>query len=120
MLKKLFGGQKKEDFFLDLSDGQGTPTPATTTPSTPTPSTPTPIAEPEPVATTPAAPEAIVEAPAPAAVVSAAPEAAPETSEPASVNFATTYLQPSGAGAPRRRPRANMSGFMDMARKVRG
>lgn len=120
MLKNLFGGKKQEGFFLDLSDGQSAPTPdAAPTVATP----PAPIATPEPVAAAPvavasAAPVAETPASAPAAPVEAPVEA--PAPEPASVNFATVYLQPSGQGAPRRRPSANMSGFLDMARNVRG
>jgi hypothetical protein len=121
MLKKLFGGKQKEGFFLDLSDGQSAPTPeaAPVKASAPAPAS-VPAPAPAPVA---AAPVATVVAEAPAPAVVEAPEAAPEAApapEPASVNFATIYLQPSGQGAPRRRPSANMSGFLDMARNVRG
>jgi hypothetical protein len=111
MLKNLFGGQKKEGFFLDLSDGQSAPAPEAASPEAPAPE---PIAEPAPVAAAPA-PVAAVVASAPAEAPAAAP-----AREPVRVNFATTYLQPSGQGAPRRRPSANMSGFLDMARNVRG
>lgn len=113
MLKKLFGGKKEEGFFLDLSDGQSAPTPEADSVKASAPA-PAPVA---------AAPVATVVAEAPAAAIVEAPEAAPEAApapEPASVNFATIYLQPSGQGAPRRRPSANMSGFLDMARNVRG
>jgi hypothetical protein len=121
MLKNLFGGKKQEGFFLDLSDGQSAPTPDTT-PTVATP--PAPIATPEPVAAAPVTVAPVAEAPAstPAAPTEAPIEAPAEAPapEPASVNFATVYLQPSGQGAPRRRPSANMSGFLDMARNVRG
>ena len=115
MLNKLFGGSKKEGFFLDLSDNQSPTTPAPSASA----AAPAPIAPPEPVA-----PDPVVEAPAaPVAVASVTPEAPaapPATPEPVSANFATTYVRASGSGAPRRRPSANMSGFMDMARSVRG
>lgn len=129
MLKNLFGGKKKEGFFLDLSDGQSAPAPeaASSEAPAPEPPAPEPIPEPAPVAAAPAPVAAVVastpaEAPAveaPAVAPVEAPAAAP-VREPVSVNFATTYLQPSGQGAPRRRPSANMGGFLDMARNVRG
>ncbi len=109
MLKKLFGGTQKEGFFLDLGDTQSAPAPEAAPAETPAPA---PIVEPEPVAAAPVAAT-------PVAAVTEAPAEAPAP-EPVSVNFATTYLQPSDQGAPRRRPSANMSGFLDMARNVRG
>jgi hypothetical protein len=122
MLNKLFGGKKNEGFFLDLSDGQSAPTLDTAPTEAPTP---TPIAEPVAAVPVTAAP---VTAEPPAVPVTVADPASipPETpieapaSAPVRVNFATVYLQPSGQGAPRRRPSANMSGFLDMARNVRG
>ncbi|MGD1902800.1 MAG: hypothetical protein ACFB9N_11230 [Geitlerinemataceae cyanobacterium] len=127
MLKKLFGG-KKEDFFVNLDDGSSESVKTSKAPAE-APAAEAPAAKAAAEVAAAEAPAAKVESAAPEATAAEAPapeapaeapaaEAEPEP-EPGPTNFATTYLKPSGRGISRRRPSANMDGFLDMARDVR-
>ncbi|GAB4346484.1 MAG: hypothetical protein Fur0042_11950 [Cyanophyceae cyanobacterium] len=117
-LKNLLGGQKKEKFFIDFSEGTSAPKPPAPQASAPKPEVkPDPKPEPKP-AKAAKAPEAKAPAvTAPAAPV--APAIAPPPPKPAPVltTFAPEYLIPT-AGASRRRPGPSLTMFKDMARSM--
>lgn len=130
MLKKLFGGGDKKEFFLELDEANGVPA------SEPKVETPAPEAEkpPEPQAETPQ-PE-VVEEPAPAKkksvkkvgkkeepkteIVPTSPALsnaqAPKKEEPKEVEFATKFYMVS---SPRRRPGPSLNPFKEMASQVK-
>ncbi len=131
----LFGGKKSANgavssakkgkgYFLELDEAQTSST------------APTPAADPAPAAPAAAQPtqtttrkeklaalaaqanaEAAPAAPAPAAPAPVAAKAAPTAPVATETAFATKYLVPANSGS-RRRPGANMSSYLDMARKV--
>lgn len=130
----VFGGKKdgatkakkSKGYFLELDDtkGQEAAAPAATTAA--------PAANPAPAAAT-AAPKASprqeklaalannaasAAAPAPAAPAPAPAPVAPKKPVPTEVNFATKYLVPENTTA-RRRPGANMTSYLSMARQVK-
>jgi hypothetical protein len=120
-LKNLLGGQKKEKFFIDFSEGTSAPKP-------PAPQAAAPKLEvksdpkPEPKPAKPAKAAKAPEAKAPAVTAPAAPVApaiAPPTPKPAPVltTFAPEYLTPT-LGAGRRRPGPSLTMFKDMARSM--
>lgn len=131
----IFGKRSNSGYYLEIADAKGTGNAA----KAPKPAKAEPVAaQAEPAAVkseaAPAAkaePAAVQAEPAAAkAEVAPAAEAAPAQPEPAAVakalnlpqptvtNFSTTYLAPQ-ATAPRRRPGANMSSFLNMARQVK-
>lgn len=148
LLSKVFSGQKKDGFFLQLEDEQDTPKPAakakpepaaqaTEPAATTAKSAPAEGAERSaPVAISAAAP-AKVAAPAeqkaaPAAKKSAKkvvekatksaevkpPAPAPLPAAPPITNFAPDYVSTPSNNSGRRRPGANMNTYLDMARKA--
>jgi hypothetical protein len=147
VFKKLFG-KKNDGFYLQLEDEDATPKPAAKAKSAPPASkAPDPVVAPPavpvatiqaaPVASTPVAQAAPIEQEAkksgkksgkqaktdkkaeePKASV-VAPVAPPVAVEPAIKNFATDYLIKPSSTSSRRRPGANMNGFLDMARQAK-
>lgn len=117
MFKKFFA-KKNDGFYLQIEDDTNSPQPAAQAKSPETASNPKPptavAASKAPVAaatTTEAAPAAKAAAPAP--VVAPKPPAPPIT------NFATDYLIKPSSTSSRRRPGANMNGYLDMARQAK-
>jgi hypothetical protein len=101
--------KKNSGYFLELEDARSVP--AAVTPS----------AEPAPAKAAPvAAAVAVAPSPAPAKVdPKPAPAANPlNLPAPTVTNFATNYLTPAGDRNGRRRPGANMTYFLGMARQV--
>lgn len=140
MFKKLFG-KKNDGFYLQLDDNTPTPTaaakaqpstvnvsaPVAAATATPAPSS-TAVAETDPKLAT-AAQKAAEKAAAKAAAKATkaeqksktAPALAPTAPVPAAPvfsNFATEYLIAPSSDSSRRRPGANMSAFLDLARQV--
>jgi hypothetical protein len=137
----LFGGKKGNGYFMELDEAKVAPaktiTPAPAASTAPVAEQPMTVAK-EDVAQAPTPAKAATRkeklaalaastdpsaAPtaAPAPVAAATPKAAPTAvANPiAEANFATKYLIPANNGT-RRRPGANMSSYLDMARKMNG
>ncbi len=134
MLNKLLGKKKKDDYFLEFDDAKGASpeTESTETKPEPAPEPPKPEAkqpEAQPESSKEEAPKkskrtsikdrkkkeakpAAKSAPAPAPQPKAQPK-----KEAATVLFAPDYLAPKPT-ATRRRPGANMAGFLDMAKQM--
>ncbi|MDJ0842740.1 hypothetical protein [Crocosphaera sp.] len=137
MLKKLLGGGKKKEFFLELDEANGVPA---SEPKVETPA-PEPVATPEPVAEAPqpeAAAEVVEEAATPKkskkkSIKKAAKQETPKTEivptspaltntqvakkeEPNEVEFATKFYMIS---TPRRRPGPSLNTFRNMASQVK-
>lgn len=147
-IKKLFG-KKNDGFYLQLEDEKDTPNPAAKAKSEPpaskapapvaaAPAAPVTAVQAAPVAPAPAAQAAPAEkeakksvkksvkkeksekeaeetkAPVAASVAPPVVAAAPEIK-----NFATDYLIKPSSNSSRRRPGANMNGFLDMARQAK-
>jgi hypothetical protein len=120
------GGQPKPakrsgGYFLELDEATGVSSPAAK-PATPA-ATPVAVAQPA-AAKVEAKPQA---KPAPVATVAPTP-AAPAKPAPAAqalnlpkptVTFASTYLAPGNGSSGRRRPGANMTSYLDMAKQVK-
>ncbi|MGL4503481.1 MAG: hypothetical protein ACRC2M_01390 [Planktothrix sp.] len=120
MLNKIFGSNKKDDYYLEFGDAQDKKAPpaeskppakAKTESAKPVEAKPQTAAVAKPQATTvaPAAPK-----PAPAK------EPAPlntQVKTPAGMNFSTEYLMPQTA-TPRRRPGPSLGMFTDMANQM--
>lgn len=126
MLKKLFGGKKKESFFLELEESQVEP-PAQTSqePSEPAAGVAGEEKPVQPTATAPAksAKKTSIKKSARAPKSKTAPAAAPAATvaskppEPQEVEFATKYLIVPTMS--RRRPGPSLNAFKDMARQVK-
>lgn len=138
----LFGGKKGNGYYLELDESKVAPaTPAPVAKSAPATAlaseqpmtvskeaiaeTAAPTAQPAKTSTRKEKLAALAAADQPAATATPAP-AAPAAPQPASVavanpiaeaNFSTKYLIPENNGT-RRRPGANMSSYLDMARKM--
>ncbi len=123
----IFGGKKEgaakakksKGYFLELDDAKGVEAPAqpaaaAATPAPATASQASPRQE-KRAALANAAQAQAAPAPAPAAP---APAPAPKKPVPTEVNFATKYLVPANTGG-RRRPGANMTSYLSMARQVK-
>ena len=137
VLKKIFG-KKNDGFYLQLEDEDASSKPEANAKAKPdaTPAPPVVVA-------TANAPVAVVTAPAPVAATATAPKVeqkaakidkkaakkaeaakvvqAPAPTVPAAppiTNFATDYLIKPSSNSGRRRPGANMKGFLDLARQV--
>lgn len=139
VLKKIFG-KKNDGFYLQLEDEDASSKPEDKAKAKPdaTPASPVVVATANaPVAVTAPAPVAPVAAPATAPKVeqkaakidkkaakkaeSAKVVQAPAPTVPAAppiTNFATDYLIKPSSNSGRRRPGANMKGFLDLARQV--
>jgi hypothetical protein len=101
--------KKNSGYFLELEDARSVPA-AVTTSAEPAPAKAAPVAAATAVAPSPA-PAKVDPKPAPAANPLNLPA-------PTVTNFATNYLAPAGDRNGRRRPGANMTYFLGMARQV--
>ncbi|HLO86202.1 MAG TPA: hypothetical protein VK203_14495 [Nostocaceae cyanobacterium] len=101
-------GKKSGGYYLELKEEEPTTKPAPTASNG---------AKPAPVAAAPVAAKS-KPAPEPKKAAKAEPKPAPKP-VPAETSFASKYLIPSAASNGRRRPGANMNGFLDMAKEVK-
>lgn len=110
---------RNSGYFLELDEARSVPTPEPAKAKKPEPAAPAAVGPTTVAAATPAPAAAPTPVLTPAPVETSKPAANPLNLPQPTVTFAPTYLNQTSSRNGRRRPGANMTYFLDMARKVK-